>query len=232
MLIAASRGCLSCCAPKLAGMTNFDEEAPQWDTPIRLERTRALAAQMLSQMSPLPGGPDGVTVVDLGCGTGVLGSSFARGLVDARGGDCSVTLVGVDPSAQMRERASERGLVVVDSLEAAQQFAPVDVIVSSMAFHHIDDVAGALASCAALLRPGGWLFVADLDEGQEFFHAHLDTPIDGFNRDGFVEALESVGLSDVTIDDGYVGSKPDHADPTITHTYTVFLASGRALAGQ
>ena len=110
MLIAASRGCLSCCAPKLAGMTNFDEEAPQWDTPIRLERTRALAAQMLSQMSPLPGGPDGVTVVDLGCGTGVLGSSFARGLVDARGGDCSVTVVGGDPSASRPPSSSPRSM--------------------------------------------------------------------------------------------------------------------------
>lgn len=101
---------------------------------------------------------DGATVVDLGCGDGWLCRELARlGATD---------VLGVDPSARMLELARERS--AHGGVEYRRGFAEdlrlpngsVDLVVSSLAFHYIGDLAGTVASIAGWLRPGGRLLAS------------------------------------------------------------------------
>lgn len=93
--------------------------------------------------------------VDLGCGDGQL----CRELVE-RGAH---SVLGIDPSARMLSLALAR---TDDSrVSFRQQFAEdltmpaasVDLVVSSLAFHYVADLATLLARIATWLRPGGAL---------------------------------------------------------------------------
>jgi SAM-dependent methyltransferase len=92
-------------------------------------------------------GPRPVTVLDVGCGTGIVARQF-------QAAGCEV--LGVDPDERMAGQARERGLdVEVATFEtwdpAGRSFGAV---VAGQAWHWVDPVAGA-AQAALALRPGG-----------------------------------------------------------------------------
>jgi SAM-dependent methyltransferase len=89
----------------------------------------------------------GRDVLDVGCGTGIVGRQF-------RAAGCVV--LGVDPDARMADLARERGLEVeVATFEAWDPAGRAfDAVVAGQAWHWIDPVAGA-ARAASALRPGG-----------------------------------------------------------------------------
>lgn len=102
-------------------------------------------------------GPDwaGRTVVDLGCGGGLLAIPLVRH---------GARVVGVD-LAQRALRSARRELAagwlaVVGALEAPPvQPGSADVVLLADVLEHVDDPAAVVARAAALLRPGGRLFV-------------------------------------------------------------------------
>ena len=101
----------------------------------------------------------GARVLDLACGQGRMSRYLAR-----RGAD----VVGVDVSAAMLGKARAAGpagitYLCVDVTRAPTWWdgRPFDGCTCELALMDIDDLAGALATVAAVLRPGGW-FVASV----------------------------------------------------------------------
>jgi SAM-dependent methyltransferase len=99
------------------------------------------------------------TLVDMGCGTGLLAAAVAR---EAR------RVVGVDPSPAMLEVARGRS-DAVEWVEAGfltyeHEGAPPQFVHSRNALHHLPDFwkGVALARIRALLPPGGVLVLRDL----------------------------------------------------------------------
>lgn len=109
----------------------------------------------------------GDVVLDLACGPATQLAQLARLNPDVR-------FVGVDLSREMLERGwahlRAEGLDNVDLCEgdisdlSGFADASVDAVVSSMALHHLPDIA-ALRRCfervSSLLRPGGGIYMAD-----------------------------------------------------------------------
>jgi ubiquinone/menaquinone biosynthesis C-methylase UbiE len=97
----------------------------------------------------------GIAAVDLGCGDGQL----CRELVEAG----AATVVGVDPSARMLDLARARTddtRVIYQQAFAEDVEVPgksIDLVVSSLAFHYIEDIESVLLRVSAWLRPGGTL---------------------------------------------------------------------------
>lgn len=97
------------------------------------------------------------TVLDLGCGTGLLTTRLRRqsGVVRVTGADFSSGML-----AQARARGAD-----IDWVRASAQALPFadssfDAIASCEAFHWFPDQAAALAECARVLKPGGCLYLA------------------------------------------------------------------------
>jgi malonyl-CoA O-methyltransferase len=98
----------------------------------------------------------GLTVLDLGCGSG----RYAR-LLAQRG---AARVIGVDQSADMLARAREvvHLLVRADARALPLADASIDVVVSGLMMADLADLDAVVASAARVLRPGGCLIYSDL----------------------------------------------------------------------
>jgi ubiquinone/menaquinone biosynthesis C-methylase UbiE len=187
----------------------FDDAAATWDDDPDHEKRQAAVAQAIRHAVNLS---PPMTAVDVGAGTGRL-SILLADLVDS--------VVVTDPSAGMvqvaRERIEAAGLA--DRLRAVQADLTTDrldgaydVVWSSMALHHVQDLDGLLRSVADLLVDGGRLCIADLDEDPEGafhadkadFHGH-----NGFDRQRLADRLAQAGFGDVSFVDATTILKGD-----------------------
>ena len=187
----------------------FDDEAATWDDdPGHEERQVAVARAIEEAVNLSPR----MSAVDVGGGTGRLSILLA---------DRVGSVVVTDPSAGMvqvaRERIEAAGLD--DRLRAVQADLTTDpldgvydVVWSSMALHHVQDLDGLLRSVAGLLVDGGRLAIADLDEDPDgAFHAgKVDFDgHDGFDRQGLADQLARAGFADVSFVDATTILKGD-----------------------
>lgn len=90
----------------------------------------------------------GARVLEVGCGTGLILERLA---------DMAEVAAGVDLSAGMLAQAKARGLDVVHGTATALPFADAsfDVACSFKVLAHIEDIRGAMAEMARVVRPGG-----------------------------------------------------------------------------
>ena len=163
-------------AQVLARYDEFAEWYGQWigDAPP------AIAA--LSSLLPAV---TGERVLDIGCGQGRMSRYLAR---------LGADVVGVDMSAAMLTKARDAGPDNIEYVRADVTADPAwwdgrpfDGSTCDMALMDIDDLAGALATVATVLRPGGW-FVASIvhpcfpgsDKGQSSW-----PPDDGYEHEGW-----------------------------------------------
>jgi ubiquinone/menaquinone biosynthesis C-methylase UbiE len=100
------------------------------------------------------------SILDIGCATGRLLRSAGRLWPKAR-------LLGVDPSEGMIEaaRGLEKKATFMVGLAAALPLpdSSVDLVVSTLSFHHWDDPMGGLREIRRVLKPGGRFCLADVN---------------------------------------------------------------------
>lgn len=130
--------------------------------PVRLGFVRDLACQRFGRdpraFNPL----EGLSLVDIGCGGGVLSEPLAR---------LGAGVTGLDPAptniAVARAHA-ERGELTIDyrdeTIEAlvarGQRF---DIVLAMEVVEHVADVDAFVAACCAAVNPGGLLVMATLN---------------------------------------------------------------------
>ena len=103
--------------------------------------------------------PGGI-IMDLGGGTGDLGSGVAQHL--------EACVVVVDSSPQMLARVTAPPLVSVSLASAARLPFPdayFDAVLCSDAFHHFRDPEASVREITRTVRPGGGVVMLELDGG-------------------------------------------------------------------
>lgn len=110
----------------------------------------------------------GMSVLDIGCGAG------ADAILAARQTGPTGQVIGVDPSASMRERAirnaADIGLTWIDFRAGTAESLPVaaasvDLVISNCVLSLSTDPTAAWAEIARTLRPGGQIVVSDIVGG-------------------------------------------------------------------
>ncbi|MBL9014968.1 MAG: tetratricopeptide repeat protein [Myxococcales bacterium] len=128
----------------------FDSYASSFDEHL----TKGLHYDVPAQLARLLGLPSDRSrvIVDLGCGTGLVGAQLRP---------AASTLIGSDLSARMLARARTRAvydeLHREDLLATLARVQDADVIVAADVFIYVGVLDATFAACATALRPGGRL---------------------------------------------------------------------------
>jgi 2-polyprenyl-6-hydroxyphenyl methylase/3-demethylubiquinone-9 3-methyltransferase len=136
--------------------------------PLRLGYIRDQAAERFSRDARHLGCLQGLRMLDIGCGAGLLSEPLAR---------LGAAMVGIDPAGEnievARLHAAESGVTVdyrattAESLaEAGERF---DVVLAMEVVEHVTDVPAFVATCAAMVKPGGLLVMATLNRTLKSF---------------------------------------------------------------
>jgi predicted TPR repeat methyltransferase len=143
----------------------FDQFSADYDTRM-LGPLSYAAPQILRELAELVlPGRDQLSILDLGCGTGLAGVAFQSRAAHLRGIDLSPAMI-----AKARMRGIYDELAVADLETAlAEPGPPFDLILAADTLVYLGDLSKTLAGVAAKLAPDGYfLFTAEAKDGDGF----------------------------------------------------------------
>ncbi len=201
----------------MTGIEHFDQAAATWDLADRRVALAHAVADAIAARIPLS---RELTVLDFGCGTGLVTLELAPKVGAITGADTSPGMLKT-----LGEKAKAQSLPVhlisLDASEMGNIGGPYDLIVSSMTLHHVADVAALFHQFTQHLRPGGQVALADLDEEDGSFHdATMAIHHRGFSRDQIQTWLKEAGFREINVETATITQKEGK-------DYPVFLASAR-----
>jgi len=134
-----------------------------WDTEGEFKPLHRINPLRLGYISERAGGLFGKTVLDVGCGGGILSESMARQGATVTGLD-----MGAEPLQVARLHALESGVeldYVQETVEehAAKHPEKYDVVTCMEMLEHVPDPASVVKACARLVKPGGHVFFSTLN---------------------------------------------------------------------
>ena len=158
-----------------ADVARFSAQAAEWwdargpfaplhkFNPARLAFVRDRAAERFGRDVKTRDAFEGLTLLDVGCGGGLIAEPMRR---------LGFAVTAVDASAEnigtARAHAAEQGLDIAYRAATAEQLleegaGPFDVVLAMEVVEHVADPAEFLRTCARLVAPGGMMITATLN---------------------------------------------------------------------
>jgi 2-polyprenyl-6-hydroxyphenyl methylase / 3-demethylubiquinone-9 3-methyltransferase len=136
--------------------------------PLRLAYIRDKTVARFSRDAKTLDCLKGLRMLDIGCGGGLLSEPLAR---------LGATMVGADPSeeniAVARTHAQDSELAIDYRATTAEDLAAAgerfDVVLAMEVVEHVVDVEAFVATCAAMVKPGGLMIAATLNRTLKSF---------------------------------------------------------------
>ena len=194
-----------------------DRLARAWSSDGQSFTTGALRDQAYSTLVPV-----GMTIADLGCGTGFLSTFFAT-----RG----ARVIAVDHAPAMLQAARDSAPEGVDYRQGELDELPiadaeVDATFANLVWHHLADMGRAAEEISRITKPGGRVVITDLlPHDEEWMREELGDHRLGLTPESVMAELAQVGFCELTwepVKDQYEveGSKGQRA------TLPLFLVTG------
>ncbi len=197
---------------------NFDAEAKTWDSdPVKQERALAVAAALRRR---IPLARDW-RALEYGCGTGLLSFALHAELGQIMLADSSPSMLAVLAGKIAAAGLAHLQPLALDLLTDPPPAERYDLIYTLMTLHHVADVDRLLRAFHDLLRPGGWLGIADLDREDGSFHGGGFAGHHGFDRTALRAQLRDAGFGGVDFSTCYLMKKTIDRG---MREYPVFLA--------
>lgn len=153
-----------------AELAKFSDLAHRWWDPESefrpLHQINPLRLNWIDGLASL----SGKTVLDVGCGGGILSDSMARNGAHVTGIDLSTKAMRVaqlhaleagTPNVTYREISSEA--------LAAEMPAQFDVVTCMEMLEHVPDPSSVVRACSTLVKPGGWVFFSTINRNPKSF---------------------------------------------------------------
>lgn len=197
---------------------NFNEIAETWDTERRINRAKEISNFIKSRVTI----NKDMTMLEFGCGTGLITFNFV---------DDVTKIIGYDNSEKMLEVFNEKIIKlkttnVYSTSDLQSQNNQINLVISSMVFHHIIDINTSLKEIFDVLKSNGDLFIVDLDLEDGSFH-RIETEFyghNGFDREKFKSYLIESGFA--IMDCGTVLNDVKNVNG-IDIPYSLFYVHGR-----
>lgn len=185
---------------------------------MRIERANVVA-RSIRQRIPLS---NTSSAMEYGCGTGLVSFALQDYLGQICLADSSSGMLSV-----LQNKIQAAGLRHMHPLKLdlcseplpAQRF---DLVYSLMTLHHIPDTRQILGAFYDILKPGGWLCLADLDKEDGTFHDEEFNGHFGFDREELQTLLAELGYTNIRFDTVYSMYKIRNDQQRI---YPLFLLS-------
>ena len=201
----------------------FNASATKWDKPMRVVLAHSVADEITNTVNL----SKSMNAMEFGCGTGLISMNLAPMLKSVLAVDMSENML-----AALEEKITENKVqnIIPRHLDLARGELPperFDLIFSSMALHHIQDVESLLARFFQLLNPGGKVAIADLDAEDGGFHGDIPDVFHlGFDRRKLGRWLEKAGFTDVSATTAHV-MKKESSTTGQTEEFPVFLMTAK-----
>lgn len=130
--------------------------------PIRLTYIRDMVCGQFGRDPKAHRPLEGLRILDIGCGGGLLSEPMARMGADVLGADASEKNIGIAKAhaAGSGVPVDYRAVTAEALAEAGESF---DVVLNMEVVEHVSDVDFFLTTCASMVRPGGMTFVATIN---------------------------------------------------------------------
>ena len=204
---------------------DFNRAARDWDkNKMRDLRAKSIAEAIIKTVP----GPGKLKAMEYGCGTGLLGIRLLPHFKHITFCDNSPGMIEVLRDKLNKLELSNYSTIVADlAVEKNSNITldnTYDCIFNLMALHHIPDIDGIILTWSRLLKSGGYLCIADLDEENGSFHGAGYTGHNGISRDNLCRCLKKYGFSGIKTETQFTVNKL--TDSGKTQSFTVFLMCG------
>jgi len=151
-------------------IAKFNDIASRWWDPSgEFKPLHLLNPVRLSYISDELQGLFGKTVIDIGCGGGILSESMAQEGAEVTGIDLA------DKSLKVaRLHGLESGVKVDYQLISAEDMAArhpgeYDIVTCMEMLEHVPDPGSIVQACARMVKPGGWVFFSTINRNPKSF---------------------------------------------------------------
>jgi ubiquinone/menaquinone biosynthesis C-methylase UbiE len=178
----------------------FERVAPDWDT----MRLAYYDERVIERMTAVAGVDKGMTVADVGTGTGFVAAGVAPRVMRVVGIDNAAAMLAVARGNLRALGVSNVDHVVGDVAELPLKDDSMDAAFANMVMHHAEDPAAMLREMARVTRAGGTEAIVDeVEHSYEWMrdeHADVWLGFDQgqvenlFDTAGLLEGYESLGM--------------------------------------
>ncbi len=150
-------------------LKKFSDLAHRWWDPTSefrpLHEINPLRLEWINARVPLAG----KTVVDVGCGGGILAESIAKKGAKVTGIDLSEKALKVADLHSLESGISVRYEKIAAEDLALREPAQYDVVTCMEMLEHVPDPAAIVQACATLVKPGGHVFFSTLNRNPKSY---------------------------------------------------------------
>ncbi len=171
-------------------MSSFDSRAREWDKDkMHMERSIAIATELEKRIPLNPS----MKALEYGAGTGILSFLLKDRFSEITLMDSSQEMIKVCEEKVEYHKANHIKPIWYD-LEHKAYNEKFDVIYNQMVLHHVNDYETMLQTFYNLLKPHGYLAIADLYTEDGSFHGPDVKVHWGFEPQKLAETLKSGGF--------------------------------------
>ena len=182
-------------------MSEFDSRAQDWDkNQIFIKRSEAIATELLNRITFTN---NKMTALEYGAGTGLLSFILKDRFAEILMMDNSSEMVKVTESKIASSGSLNMKAMFID-LEKEDYQGSFDIVFNQMVLHHVNNIDLIISKFHALIKPGGYLAIADLYEEDGSFHGEGFNGHKGFNSEMLTQLLKKHAFNNIVIKPCYV----------------------------
>lgn len=140
-----------------------------WDPTSEFKPLHAINPLRLEWIQSLAGTLTDKTIIDVGCGGGILSESMAAAGAKVTGIDLAQKSLTVAKLHGLESGIKVEYLNIAVEQIAQERTAQYDVVTCMEMLEHVPDPASIVNACAKLVKPGGWVFFSTLNRNMKSF---------------------------------------------------------------
>ncbi len=206
----------------------FAEKAKMWDSNPQII---ALADLFSAELDKIVPDHSGLAILELGCGTGLVGLRYAKKAASLDMVDTSPAMLDVlrpKDEARASHVTIHEGTLSMLVGEAVEPES-IDWVISNVALHHMEDIPGLIGELHRLIKPGGRVTIGELETEPGTFHAPDIVPHNGFDPYELSRLFEKEGFTPT--DPRTFLTVPKEDNDGVTRTYSLFILDATRASG-